>query len=347
MFYMELHPCGCGRAELGYHSVLLPDGADLLRRYSGVCGGCGTEREFLFRVPRQPLSPPPSGEVRFGGDQASELVDAGQWWWLAERYAGSSPADSALIAPAELAQARTNLAYAVAAVDEVVKFIPPGVDSVPVSAFWTRRGRQEYQREPRRFARAPLDALRRTYRDLLARLPAPATAPSAASETAVAGTLSGGRVRALARRLVEVGPLLRKAPASQVAAVLGWCINPDQPYEGVLRADAGLAVGAGAAELNVDDDGAASELSVPICEIAKPRDVAGFARCQDAFALGARALVGEFGAPAAREPGRWPAVRWRLVEVMLSVRLSRVEAHLTVLLNRDFDEQVERARHEQ
>jgi len=169
--YLTLNPCACGQARFTPDSEVLANGPDLIRRYSGRCPDCGTARELLLRLPEQPLPPPlAAGEVWFGGDQPSELLDAGQWMWVADAYARLHPADAARLDPGELPRARADLGYAVAAMDEVAKFVPPDTDSVPLSAFWTGRGRQEYEREPYRFRRNAIDAVREAYREALARL---------------------------------------------------------------------------------------------------------------------------------------------------------------------------------
>jgi hypothetical protein len=64
--------------------------------------------------------------------------------------------------------ARLALATALAAVDEVLKFIPPDADAVPPEAFRTYPGQTVFGREPGRFRRARLLAVREAYRDLLA-----------------------------------------------------------------------------------------------------------------------------------------------------------------------------------
>jgi hypothetical protein len=168
--FMDLNRCACGQAAFGRDSVLLSDGSQLLRRYAGACPGCGAKREFVFRVPDRPVPPAPRREVRFGSDEPSELVDAGQWMWIADSYAGLHSADPGQIPPAELPRARADLAYAAAAMDEVAKFVPAGADAVPESALWTERGRELYRREPYRFRLSTIDAVRDTYRRLLARL---------------------------------------------------------------------------------------------------------------------------------------------------------------------------------
>jgi hypothetical protein len=75
--YMDLRPCGCGVGRFGRASsvVELPDG-QLASRYAGDCAGCGSSREFVFRLPAEILSLA-VGEIRFGGTEPSELLDSG------------------------------------------------------------------------------------------------------------------------------------------------------------------------------------------------------------------------------------------------------------------------------
>jgi hypothetical protein len=170
---MALHPCSCGRSRFPAESTLLANGDQLLRRYAETCPDCGQPREFLFRLPDEPEPRVPRGQVWFGGDQPSELIDAAQWLWVAERYAGLHAADPRQMPPDELPRARADLAFAVAAMDEAAKFLPPGDGTVPDTAIWSDRGRELYRREPFRFRRAAIDAVREAYRADLARLGQP------------------------------------------------------------------------------------------------------------------------------------------------------------------------------
>ena len=153
--YMELHPCACGETSFGRQSAVVEAEGDLASYYSGPCARCGTAREFLFRLPAEILPVVP-GEVRFGDDRPSELLDPGEWLRLADAYAGTS----------DSARAAADLATAAAAMDEVLKFVPPGADEVPETAFWSDRGAAVYAAEPGRFRAARLEAVRDTYRQL-------------------------------------------------------------------------------------------------------------------------------------------------------------------------------------
>ena len=59
---------------------------------------------------------------------------------------------------------------AVAAVEEVLKFIRPGEDGVSSDALFSTRGAAIFRSEPARFRRARLEAVHRAYRDAVAKL---------------------------------------------------------------------------------------------------------------------------------------------------------------------------------
>jgi hypothetical protein len=172
MLYMQLHPCEqCGSRDAEWSNALTSDEGEPARRYWTDCPGCGTRREFVFRLPERPLLPPPHGPIVLGGDEPSQLLDAGEWLWLADLCAraavpvrvedgGRPQFDDA---------GRESLELAVAAMNEVLKFIPEDGESVPPTGFWTDRGREVRQSEPGRFRRERLEIVRDTYRDALPR----------------------------------------------------------------------------------------------------------------------------------------------------------------------------------
>lgn len=157
--YLDLHPCSCGSADTVWESAPGSVDGEPVARYSGTCPGCEAEREFLFGLPEREA--PPVRFPTFGGPEPSQLLDAGEWMWVADLTAGSVPADE----PREAEQA---LAIAMAAVEEVIKFIPPGEDEVPERAFWSDRGRRVRGAEPSRFLLDRLLVVRNTYRDAAA-----------------------------------------------------------------------------------------------------------------------------------------------------------------------------------
>jgi hypothetical protein len=164
--YMELHPCErCGGIELAQgSSVILVDG-ELATRHAGDCTRCGAAREFVFRLPEQEPFPDEE-EPSFGDDQPSEIIDAGEWLWLADLIAQATPAGTGDLTEEDRHQARFDLRTAAAAVAEAIKFVPPDAEAVPAESLWSSRGRAVYQDEPGRFRLPRLQAARRSLRDL-------------------------------------------------------------------------------------------------------------------------------------------------------------------------------------
>ncbi|MFC6022191.1 hypothetical protein ACFP2T_39295 [Plantactinospora solaniradicis] len=167
--YMELHPCeSCGQTGFDpVGSVVEADG-DLARRYTGDCLSCGAPREFTFRVPDE--IPPAGDDVpRFGDDRPSELLDAGEWLWLADILASGTPPDPARLDARQRRQTRMDLLTAASALSEVLKFVPTGAEAVPTKTLWSSRGRAVHRAEPNRFRRIHLEATRDTCRGIAAR----------------------------------------------------------------------------------------------------------------------------------------------------------------------------------
>ncbi len=145
---------------------MIQAGNELASRYSGYARGCDTYREFVFRLPAQILPSQPE-VIAFGDGTPSELLDPGEWLWVADRYARVFPADVLDLDLPARQQAR-NTATAAAAMDEVLTFVRAGGQAVPARAFRSERGREVYAREPGRFARDRLVVVRDTYRQILA-----------------------------------------------------------------------------------------------------------------------------------------------------------------------------------
>jgi hypothetical protein len=167
--YMGLHPCPvCGRAINRYRSSVVTVDGVLASRYRGTCDHCGTERVFEFRIPDEVL-PPPADRVRFGAADPSELLDPGEWLAHADDQAGRVPADPSGLAGERRRAARHALATALAAVEEVLKFVPPGADEVPAERFTSPVGRAVRDAEPGRFRRDRLEVVRDAYETGLGR----------------------------------------------------------------------------------------------------------------------------------------------------------------------------------
>lgn len=156
--YFDLHPCTqCGSIDMAWEQAVVSIEGELASQYYSTCPDCGTEREFIFALPEREFV---SAEFpNFGGPEPSQLLDAGEWLWVADLTAGNVPVD-------DPAQKRRALTIAMKAVAEVIKFIPPGQEDVPVAAFWSDRGRQVRSAEPGRFNRDRLLVVQNTYQRL-------------------------------------------------------------------------------------------------------------------------------------------------------------------------------------
>jgi hypothetical protein len=165
--YMEINACACGETQFDPPSTVVLVEDVLASRFSGACPRCGTQREFLFRMPEE-IVLPNSDRIQFGvGEQASELIDPGEWLMVADEIASRVPADVDAVAEELRQQVRMDLTAAVAALDEVLKFVPPDGDRVPEEAFWTDRGKAVYHAEPGRFRRLRLTARCAAYLELI------------------------------------------------------------------------------------------------------------------------------------------------------------------------------------
>ncbi|MFC7548793.1 hypothetical protein ACFQUZ_20845 [Plantactinospora sp. GCM10030261] len=165
--YLDLHPCVCGRVDVAWENALTSDESVPARRYHGTCGGCDREREFVFRLPERPALPAEDDIVFFGGSEPSQLFDAGQWRLIADAALDDASSQSTGDPDAEPGL-RLSFAVAVAAVIEVMKFIPEGADAVPDSAFWTTHGRAARDQRPEQFTRAELERTRMAYQERMA-----------------------------------------------------------------------------------------------------------------------------------------------------------------------------------
>ncbi|MGW1342186.1 hypothetical protein ACWCOV_14165 [Kribbella sp. NPDC002412] len=154
--YLELHPCpNCGSIDTPWEDGLADVEGELAISYAGTCPGCDVERQYLFGLPARETRA--AGWPTFGGAEPSELLDPGQWMDVADRATADVPTDPRA--------AGKVLAVAVAAVDEVIKFVPAGQDAVPEDEFWTPQGRALWDAEPDRFRLERLLAARDTYRE--------------------------------------------------------------------------------------------------------------------------------------------------------------------------------------
>ncbi|WP_433789485.1 hypothetical protein [Actinoplanes sp. CA-252034] len=164
--FMDLHGCDvCGEEEFERDFAVIVVDGELCSRYSGVCPECGDPREFTFRLPEETPIPDPD-EPSFGGERPSELLDAGEWLWVADTIAAGTPAEPAGMDDQQRRRARYDLLTAAAAAAEARKFVAFGADAVSPGALWSPTGRAVYEAEPGRFSLQRLELLEEVFRGL-------------------------------------------------------------------------------------------------------------------------------------------------------------------------------------
>jgi hypothetical protein len=162
--YMDLRPCpDCGEPEFDWsqHGAGMRDG-QRTSSYEGECPGCRTARRFEFIVLNPDLAPP-----ALGGVEPSQIIDPGEFL-AAGDLAARFVTVRAGATPDEVAEAYDAAVDAVAAVEEVLKFIPAGATTVPEAAFTTPAGRAVRAADPGRFDRDRLEPVLAERRRVLA-----------------------------------------------------------------------------------------------------------------------------------------------------------------------------------
>ncbi|WP_031172518.1 hypothetical protein [Streptomyces durhamensis] len=162
--YMDLHPCECGSVDFERGHRLEQLGNDIVAVYEGVCRQCGRIRRFTFLMAEDIPPPPPA----FGGPEPSQIIDPGEFLDVAFRIAETTGVRLLNAPDSEQHTYRGAVAYALAAYEEVLKFIPPGQNAVPASAFTSEVGRTRYQSEPGNFRRDVLELSVKNARAVLA-----------------------------------------------------------------------------------------------------------------------------------------------------------------------------------
>jgi hypothetical protein len=162
--YMDLHPCPhCGEQEFSWstHQAGIRDGQKI-SSYEGRCPTCGATRRFEFIV-LDPNIPPPG----LGGPEPSQIIDPAEFLAVGD-HAWRLAVVPATATPDEVADAYDAAVDAVAAVEEILKFIPPDATVVPETAFRTPEGMARLAANPMRFSRRTLEAVLVDRRQVLA-----------------------------------------------------------------------------------------------------------------------------------------------------------------------------------
>ncbi|MFF3016549.1 hypothetical protein [Streptomyces sp. NPDC057939] len=146
---MDLHACECGSFDFDRQHRLELRGDDLAAVYEGICRRCGVSRHFEFRMAEEVPPPAPA----FGGPEPSRIIDPGEFVDVGYRFSGSAGMEMLNRPESEHHKHRAAMAYALAAFEEVLKFVPSGQDAIPADAFTSEAGKARYRNEPVKFRR--------------------------------------------------------------------------------------------------------------------------------------------------------------------------------------------------
>ena len=163
--YIELRPCVCGETRAPWKHRLESRVDALVAVHEGVCDLCERRWEFEFA-----LDPEISAIGKFGGNKPSQIVDAGQFLAVADAAAHAVPGEMSRIDDLSRQRARALMLRAVAAIEEVLKFIPPGADRIAMESLFAPMSKEMYLAEPGRFRKSRLEAVLSVYRQAVTRL---------------------------------------------------------------------------------------------------------------------------------------------------------------------------------
>ena len=164
--YIKLHPCDCGEDDFMWTDHQLARRGDAKASiYHGTCESCGRERRFEFTMSSEHPPPPAFGS----GDQPSQIIDPGEFLLASRRAAGLVRVDPNDLPPQARYEVLYELEMAVAALKEVLKFFPPGSDSLPLDAFTSEHSKSVLSADPTQFSRSQIVAELELYRHMVRR----------------------------------------------------------------------------------------------------------------------------------------------------------------------------------
>jgi len=152
--YIDLHGCVCGTTQFGREHRLEDRDGVLVSVYEGVCPWCGRTRSFEFTISDDRPPMPPT----FGGPEPSRIIDPGEFLWISDQVSTESGLRLLNTPLAEHHEVRPATAYAIAALEEVAKFLPEDADQISEDCFTSERGREMHAKDPTRFTRQEITA---------------------------------------------------------------------------------------------------------------------------------------------------------------------------------------------
>lgn len=163
--YIELRACECGEGRAPWKHQLESRADALVAVYEGRCDRCTRPWAFEFT-----LDPEVCPVGKFGGSKPSQIVDAGQFLATADAAARAASGDASALDHLSRQRARALMLRAVAAVEEVLKLIPPDADRIVVDSLSSAMGKAMYLAEPGRFRKSRLETVLGVYRQAVEQL---------------------------------------------------------------------------------------------------------------------------------------------------------------------------------
>jgi len=163
--YIELRACECGEGRSPWKHQLESRADALIAAYEGRCDRCSRPWTFEFA-----LDPEVCEIGKFGGTKPSQIVDAGQFLAVADAAARAVAGDVSALDDLSRQRARALMLRAVAAIEEVLKLIPPGADRIAADSLSSAMGKAMYLADPGRFRKSRLEAVLGVYREAVGRL---------------------------------------------------------------------------------------------------------------------------------------------------------------------------------
>ena len=152
LLYLDLQDCDCGVAGFEPEHRLEDRDGVLVSLYDGLCVNCGRSRSYEFVISDEMPPAPPA----FGREEPSRIIDPGEFLWICDKVSETTGLRLLNTPLGEQRVHRAGYEYAIAALKEIFKFLPIGVDSVPEELFTSERGREIYRKDPSRFERQEL-----------------------------------------------------------------------------------------------------------------------------------------------------------------------------------------------
>lgn len=319
--YIALHPHDCGERSFPAHSRVEKTEQGLVAVYEAECPRCQKVRRVEFLLDPELPPPPPA----YGGAKASAIIDPGEFLHVADEAAKRAPSAAIGLSLEQVERAREQLAVAAAALEEVLKFIPPDKTAPPASAFRSEIGTEVFRKEPGRFERPRLQAVLDTYRKgldeyrlAIAKLKAPLTD----DDRELAAKWRADREKRMQKQATEGRPPRKLPPDSPIFKK--W---DSDPFPGGLDSDAAPPGASSGSDTAARDDRPEIEFFLERLTNGDARDrvlalnaLAGRPRADERLLAACERLLDDRAITVLGIPYEFGEVRWVAADAVASMR---------------------------